>query len=123
MPFVRWCRLEAKTSIKGLGSFVKGVCQQSPDARLISNRNRSADSVLQHAKTNTLPLVVDTYGKPRQNDQRNLVLPHPAANPIGSIERVDLANGQAEIPGDTVPIANDERSRRNAALSLACVAQ
>ena len=121
--FVCWCRLEAKTTIKRLGTFVDRVCRQSPGARLIGNRNRSADSVLQHAETNTLSLVVEIYSMPGQNYQRNRVLTHPATSPLGSLERVDLANGQTEIPGDAVPIADDERSRRTATLSLVCVAR
>ena len=110
-------------TIERLGIFVDGVCQQSTNARVLCNCNRSANSVLQQAETKTLPLVVDINSKPRQNDQRNRVLAHPATNPLGSIERVDLANCQAEVPGDAVSIAGDERFRRTATLSLACVSQ
>ena len=52
-----WCRLEAKTMIERLGILVDGVCQQSPNARVIGNVNRSVNSVLQQAETKTLPLV------------------------------------------------------------------
>lgn len=123
LPFVRWSGLEAKTTIERLGILVDGVCQHSPNARLLSNCNRSADCVLQQAETKTLPLVIEIDCKPRQNNQRNRVMAHPATNPLGSIERVDLANCQTEVPGDAVPITGDERFRRTATLSLACVSQ
>ena len=38
-------------TIKHFGGVIDGVCQQSPDAGLISNRHRSANSVSQHAQT------------------------------------------------------------------------
>ena len=111
LPFVCWCRLEAKTTIERLGIFVDGVCQQSPNACVLSNCNRSANSVLQHAETKTLSLVVEIDSKPRQNDQRNRVLAHPATNSLGGVERVDLANSQAEVPGNAASFAGDERFR------------
>jgi len=123
LPFVLWRRLEAKTAIERLGICVDGVCQQSPDTRVLSYRDRPADSVLQQTDAKTLPLVVEIDGKPRQNEQRDRVLAHPATNPLGRVERVDLADGQAEVPGNAIPIADDEGSRRTATLSLACVAQ
>jgi len=57
LSIVYWCRLEARTTIERLGIFVDGVCQQRPNARVISNGNRSANSVLQQVETKTLPLV------------------------------------------------------------------
>lgn len=123
LPLVRGRRLEAETTIERLSICVDGVCQQSPNPRVLSNGNRSANSVLQQAETKTLPLVVEIDSQPRQNDQRNRVLAHPATNPLRSVERVDLANGQAEVPGNATSITGDERFRRTATLSLACVSQ
>jgi len=90
---------------------------------MLGNRNRSADGVLQQTQAKTLSLVVEIDGKPSQNDQRDRVLTHPPTNALGGLECVDLANGQAEVPGNAGPIAYDEGSRRAAPLSLACVAQ
>ena len=73
LPFMCRCRLETKTSIESLGNSVDRVCQQSPDTRLISNRDRSTDSVLQHTKAKPLSLVVKIDRMTRQNDQRNRI--------------------------------------------------
>jgi hypothetical protein len=78
---------------------------------MLSNCNRSANSVLQHAETKTLSLVVEIDSKPRQNDQRNRVLAHSATNSLGGVERVDLANCQAKVPGNAASFAGDERFR------------
>ena len=111
LPFVCGCRLEAKTTIERIGIFVEGVCQQSPNACVLCNCNRSANSILQQAETKTLSLVIEIDSEPRQNDQRNRLLAHPATNPLGSVERVDLPNGQTEVPGNATSLAGDERFR------------
>ena len=109
--------------IESLCIFVDGVCQQSPNARVLSNGNRSAYCVLQQAETKTLSLIVEIDSKPRQYYQRNRVLSHPATNPVGGVERVDLANRQAKVPGNAATIGGDERFRGTTTLSLACVSQ
>ena len=43
LPLVRGRRLEAETTIERLSICVDGVCQQSPNPRVLSNGNRSAN--------------------------------------------------------------------------------
>lgn len=123
LPLAHRRRLETKTTIKRFSLGIDGVRQQSSYTRLLSNRDSAPDGILQQAETRTLPLVVEIDSQPRQNNQRDRVLPHPATNPLRRLKRVDLANGQAEVSGDAIPFAHDEGSRRAATLSLACVAQ
>lgn len=68
-------------------------------------------------------MVVEIDGQPRQNDQRDRVPAHATANPLRGLQRVDLADGQAVVPGHTVPVADDDGSVRSTPpLCLACVA-
>lgn len=122
LPFISWRGLKSETTIERLDFGIDGVRQQCPDARLFGDRKGVADGILQHAETWTLPLVVEIDGKPRKNHQRNRVLSHAAADPLGRFECVDLADRQTEVASNPLPSAYDKGSCRAAALGLACVA-
>jgi len=122
LPFNLWRGFKPKTAIERVGTGIDGVRQQRPNARLFGNGKGAADGVLQQAEAKALPLVIEVNGKPRQDDQRNWILPHAATNPLGRIKRVDLANGQTVVPSNPLTITHDKGSCRAAALGLARVA-
>lgn len=123
LPVVAWCGLETEAPIEGIGLGVDRMRQQRSNAGVLGHGDRSSDGVLQEAEAETAPLVAPVDCQPRQDDQRDRVLPHPAADPLRRFERVDLADGEAEVPGHAIVVTGDEGARRPAPLGLASVSQ
>lgn len=118
LSVLQWRWLETEPAIKSIGPSIDGVCQQRPNPSMSSDSNCTNDSVLQQAITQTRLLIIQIHGEPRQNDQGNWVLPHTTTNPLGSFQRVNLADSQAIVASHPILIASDKGSRRSAPLGL-----
>ncbi|QFX96297.1 hypothetical protein GCD22_02049 [Acidithiobacillus thiooxidans ATCC 19377] len=68
LPVVVWRRFESETAIECISIGVKGVRQQSPDARMLGNCKRPMDSILQKTKADTLFLIIEIHGKACKNN-------------------------------------------------------
>ncbi len=88
---------KTETEVKARCRFIDWMGEDGPDSGLIGNQQSSPNRVLQHAATDTSPLHGAIHGQPGQNDNRNRITPHPFANALGYGQRIDLADGQAEI--------------------------
>lgn len=122
LALVLRCRFKAEAPVEGLRLGIEGVSQQRPDASILGNGDGSPDSILQETDTQSALLVVEVDGQPCQDDQRDWILAHPATNPLGYLECVDLADGQTVIACNTLTITRHKGSRRATALGLARVA-
>lgn len=125
LPFTQRAWFEAEMPVKRFCLGIHRVGQQSTDARLLGNDQGAQDGVLQQAKTDSFALIVQVYGEPGQNYQRDGILTHPPPNALRGLYRVDLAHGQTEVThhplNNTLRITNHKGSRRTAGLSLARV--
>ena len=90
---------------------------------MFGNQDRSANSILQKAKADALPLILYRDRESRQDHHRHWVLPHPLTDPLRRFERIDLANRQTKITSYSVLLRNDESLGRAAALCLPGMAQ
>ena len=95
------------------------VGQHRPDAGLLDNKQCAPNRILKHAKTNAFPLILNGNRQASQDDDQNRVLPHSFADAFGCFQRIDLANGQAEVADHAIIICNDKRLGRAASLSRA----
>ena len=97
--------------------------QHCPDTSLFGNQDRSANSILQKAKADALPLILFRDRESRQDHHRHRVLPHPLTDPLRRFQRIDLANRQTKVASDAVLLRDDESLGRAAALCLPGMAQ
>lgn len=110
---VPWRRPDEPESRVGLCRFIiDGVRQHCADAGLLSDQKRSPDRILQQAKADSAPLVVPRNRQSGQNNHRKRILTHPFAKALGHIERINLADGQAEHCGSLLTLDPLERKPR-----------
>jgi len=93
----QWRGDEAKTVAEARAIIVDGMRQHRPNAGLVRNQHRATNRILQQADADAASVVLRGGRQSRQNHHRYGILPHPFADSLGRFQRINLANGQAEI--------------------------
>jgi hypothetical protein len=102
--------------------FVDGVAQHRADTGLLGNQQCAADGILQQSDADPSALILQADGQTGKDHDGDRILSQALANALRRIERIDLADGQAEITSDAVVFADDEGLGRAAALRLSGMA-